>query len=172
MRELLAYAGGVRAGHRLKFWTPGGSSTPLLTDEHLDVPLDYEGVGGAGSMLGTKALEIFDETTCVVRAVQRWTYFYKHESCGKCTPCREGTFWLDKIYERLEAGTGTHEDLDKLLDISDSILGKAFCALGDGAASPVMSSIQYFRDEYVAHVEGGGCPFDPRDSMLIPNGKA
>lgn len=82
LRELLAYAGGVRAGHRLKFWTPGGSSTPLLTDEHLDVPLDYEGVGGAGSMLGTKALEIFDETTCVVRAVQRWTYFYKHESCG------------------------------------------------------------------------------------------
>ena len=94
LRELLDYAGGVRAGHRLKFWTPGGSSTPLLTDEHLDVPLDYEGVGAAGSMLGTKALEIFDETTCVVRAVRRWTEFYKHESCGKCTPCREGTFWL------------------------------------------------------------------------------
>lgn len=88
LRELLDYAGGVRAGHRLKFWTPGGSSTPLLTDEHLDVPLDYEGVGAAGSMLGTKALEIFDETTCVVRAVRRWTEFYKHESCGKCTPCR------------------------------------------------------------------------------------
>ena len=89
LRELLDYAGGVRAGHRLKFWTPGGSSTPLLTDEHLDVPLDYEGVGAAGSMLGTKALEIFDETTCAVRAVGRWTDFYKHESCGKCTPCRE-----------------------------------------------------------------------------------
>lgn len=82
LRELLDYAGGVRAGHRLKFWTPGGSSTPLLTDEHLDVPLDYEGVGAVGSMLGTKALEIFDETTCVVRAVRRWTEFYKHESCG------------------------------------------------------------------------------------------
>ncbi|MEE2851765.1 MAG: NADH-quinone oxidoreductase subunit NuoF [Actinomycetota bacterium] len=166
LRELLAYAGGVRAGHRLKFWTPGGSSTPLLTDEHLDVPLDYEGVGGVGSMLGTKALEIFDETTCVVRAVRRWTYFYKHESCGKCTPCREGTFWLDQIYERLETGKGTDEDIQKLLDISDTILGKSFCALGDGAASPVMSSIKFFRDEYVAHVEGGGCPFDPRDSML------
>src|ERR1700730_16873266 len=87
--ELLDYAGGVRAGHRLKFWTPGGSSTPILTDEHLDVPLDYEGVGAVGSMLGTKALQIFDETTCVVRAVRRWTQFYKHESCGKCTPCRE-----------------------------------------------------------------------------------
>jgi NADH-quinone oxidoreductase subunit F len=170
LRELLAYAGGVRAGHRLKFWTPGGSSTPLLTDEHLDVPLDYEGVGAAGSMLGTKALEIFDETTCVVRAVRRWTEFYKHESCGKCTPCREGTFWLDKIYERLETGKGTLEDIDKLSDISDTILGKSFCALGDGAASPVMSSIQHFRDEYVAHVEGGGCPFDPGESMLSPNG--
>jgi len=166
LRELLAYAGGVRAGHRLKFWTPGGSSTPLLTDEHLDVPLDYEGVGAVGSMLGTKALEIFDETTCVVRAVRRWTEFYKHESCGKCTPCREGTFWLDQIYKRLETGKGTLEDIDKLSDISDTILGKSFCALGDGAASPVMSSIQHFRDEYVAHVEGGGCPFDPQESML------
>jgi NADH-quinone oxidoreductase subunit F len=123
-------------------------------------------VGAAGSMLGTKALEIFDETTCVVRAVRRWTEFYKHESCGKCTPCREGTFWLDQIYERLETGEGTLEDIDKLSDISDTILGKSFCALGDGAASPVMSSIQHFRDEYVAHVEGGGCPFDPRESML------
>lgn len=127
-------------------------------------------MGGVGSMLGTKALEIFDETTCVVRAVRRWTYFYKHESCGKCTPCREGTFWLDQIYERLETGKGTAEDIDKLLDISDTILGKSFCALGDGAASPVMSSIKYFRDEYVAHVENGRCPFDPRDSMLTPNG--
>ena len=107
LRELLDYAGGVRAGHRLKFWTPGGSSTPLLTAEHLDVPLDYEGMGAAGSMLGTKALEIFDETTCVVRAVRRWTEFYAHESCGKCTPCREGTFWLAQIYERLETGKGT-----------------------------------------------------------------
>jgi NADH-quinone oxidoreductase subunit F len=172
LRELLAYAGGVRAGHRLKFWTPGGSSTPLLTEEHLDVPLDYEGVGAAGSMLGTKALEIFDETTCVVRAVRRWIEFYKHESCGKCTPCREGTFWLDQIYERLETGKGTLEDIDKLSDISDTILGKSFCALGDGAASPVMSSIQHFRDEYVAHVEGGSCPFDPRESMLAADGKA
>ena len=170
LRELLDYAGGVRAGHQLKFWTPGGSSTPLLTDEHLDVPLDYEGVGAAGSMLGTKALEIFDETTCVVRAVGRWIDFYKHESCGKCTPCREGTFWLSQIYHRLEAGHGTAEDLDKLLDISDAILGKSFCALGDGAASPVASSIQFFRDEYVAHIEGGGCPFDPRESMLAADG--
>ena len=168
LRELLEYAGGVRDGHRLKFWTPGGSSTPLLTDEHLDVPLDYGGVGAAGSMLGTKALQIFDDTTCVVRAVRRWTQFYAHESCGKCTPCREGTYWLAQIYERLEAGAATTGDLDKLADIADAIMGKAFCALGDGAASPIISSLRYFRDEYLAHVTGGGCPFDPRESMLTP----
>jgi len=167
--ELLDYAGGVRAGHRLKFWTPGGSSTPILTDQHLDVPLDYEGVGAVGSMLGTKALQIFDETTCVVRAVRRWTQFYEHESCGKCTPCREGTFWLAQIYERLENGEGTAADVDMLLDISDTINGKSFCALGDGAASPIISSIQHFRDEYIAHVTQQGCPFDPRDSMLVAN---
>jgi NADH-quinone oxidoreductase subunit F len=165
LRELLDYAGGVRAGHQLKFWTPGGSSTPILTAEHLDVPLDYENVAKAGSMLGTKALQIFDETTCVVRAVRRWTQFYAHESCGKCTPCREGTYWLAQIYERLETGHGRREDLDKLLDIADAILGKSFCALGDGAASPIMSSIKYFREEYVAHLDGG-CPFDPHASML------
>ena len=106
LRELLDMAGGMRDGHELKFWTPGGSSTPLLTAEHLDVPLDYEGVGAAGSMLGTKALQIFDETTCVVRAVLRWTEFYAHESCGKCTPCREGTYWLVQILRRLEDGRG------------------------------------------------------------------
>ncbi|MGK2880901.1 MAG: NADH-quinone oxidoreductase subunit NuoF [Mycobacterium sp.] len=165
LRELLGYAGGVRAGHELKFWTPGGSSTPLLTAHHLDVPLDYENMAGVGSMLGTKALQIFDETTCVVRAVRRWTQFYAHESCGKCTPCREGTYWLAQIYERLETGRGTEEDIDKLLDISDAIFGKSFCALGDGAASPVLSSIKYFRDEYLAHLDGG-CPFDPHASML------
>jgi NADH-quinone oxidoreductase subunit F len=177
LRELLEYAGGVRAGHELKFWTPGGSSTPLLTAEHLDVPLDYENVAKAGSMLGTKALQIFDETTCVVRAVRRWTQFYAHESCGKCTPCREGTYWLAQVYARLEEGHGGQErsdpgkpgadeaDIDKLLDISDAILGKSFCALGDGAASPIVSSIKYFRDEYLAHLDGG-CPFDPLASML------
>ncbi len=165
LRELLDYAGGVRAGHELKFWTPGGSSTPLLTAEHLDVPLDYEGVAAAGSMLGTKALQIFDETTCVVRAVRRWTQFYAHESCGKCTPCREGTYWLAQIYERLETGRGTPEDLDTLLDIADAINGKSFCALGDGAAAPILSSLQYFRSEYEAHL-GDGCPFDPYAAML------
>lgn len=166
LRQLLGYAGGIRDGRTLKFWTPGGSSTPMFTAEHLGVPLDYEGVAAAGSMLGTKALQIFDNTTCVVRAVLRWTEFYAHESCGKCTPCREGTYWLVQILRRLEAGGGTEEDLTKLLDVSDAVLGKSFCALGDGAASPIMSSLQYFRDEYLAHLAGRGCPFDPDDARL------
>jgi NADH-quinone oxidoreductase subunit F len=166
LRELLDMAGGVRAGHRLKFWTPGGSSTPLFTDEHLDVPLDFESVGAAGSMLGTRALQIFDETTCVVRAVLRWSEFYAHESCGKCTPCREGTYWYKQMLKRLENGQGSEEDLDTLLDLSDNILGRSFCALGDGATSPVTSSIQYFRDEYIRHFELGACPFDEAASTV------
>jgi NADH-quinone oxidoreductase subunit F len=167
LRELLDLAGGVRARHRLKFWTPGGSSTPILTDEHLDVPLDFEEMAAAGSLLGTRALQIFDETTCVVRAVLRWTEFYEHESCGKCTPCREGTFWMVRVLDRLEHGHGSEEDLEKLLDICDNILGRAFCALGDGAVAPVTSSIKYFRDEYLEHQKGGGCPFDPAAATLF-----
>ncbi len=167
LRELIDLAGGIREGHELKFWTPGGSSTPLLTAEHLDVPLDFEGVGAAGSMLGTRAIQLFDETTCVVRAVLRWTEFYKHESCGKCTPCREGTYWLAQTLANLERGQGSEEDLDKLLDECDNILGRAFCALGDGATSPITSSIQYFREEFIAHLVEGGCRFDPAASTLF-----
>src|SRR5215216_2696490 len=166
LRTLIELAGGVRHGHELKFWTPGGSSTPILTAEHLDVPLDFEAVGAAGSMLGTRALQIFDETTCVVRAVLRWTEFYKHESCGKCTPCREGTWWLVQVLRRILAGQGTHEDLDTLLDTCDNLLGRAFCALGDGAASPVMSSIKYFKQDYLDYIEGRTPP------MLAPMSEA
>ena len=168
LRELLDRAGGVRVGHTLKFWTPGGSSTPLLTPDHLDVPLDYEGVGAAGSMLGTKALQIFDDTTCVVRCVSRWTEFYAHESCGKCTPCREGTYWLVQVLRRIEAGQATMTDVDMLADITDSIVGKSFCALGDGAGSPITSSLKYFRDEYEQHITGAGCPFDHSKSTVFP----
>ncbi|HEX9553423.1 MAG TPA: NADH-quinone oxidoreductase subunit NuoF [Streptosporangiaceae bacterium] len=167
LRELLSLAGGVRAGHRLKFWTPGGSSTPIFTHEHLDVPLDFESVGAAGSMLGTRALQIFDETTCVVRATLRWMEFYEHESCGKCTPCREGTYWIVQLLHSLERGEGSDADLDKLLDICDNILGRAFCPFGDGAISPVVSSIKYFRDEFIEHSKHGGCPFDPAASTLF-----
>ena len=168
LRELLDMAGGVRTGHELKFWTPGGSSTPIFTAEHLDVPLDYESVGKAGSMLGTRALQIFDETVSVVRAVTRWLEFYKHESCGKCTPCREGTYWLVAVLKRLEAGQGRPGDLEVLSDVSDSILGKAFCPLGDGAVSPVQSGLKYFRDEFEAGMHTpADVLFPPEKSSLF-----
>jgi NADH-quinone oxidoreductase subunit F len=167
LRELLDLAGGVREGHQLKFWTPGGSSTPLLTDEHLDIPLDYEGVAGAGSMLGTKALQVFDETTSVVRAVLRWTEFYKHESCGKCTPCREGTWWLVQILERLAAGKGREGDIETLLDLSDNIFGRSFCALADGATAPITSAIQYFRDEFEAGMHTSARELFPPEASTL-----
>jgi NADH-quinone oxidoreductase subunit F len=172
LRELLDLTGGIRAGHRLKFWTPGGSSTPLFTDQHLDVPLDFESVAAAGSMLGTRSLQIFDETTCVVRVVLRWIQFYEHESCGKCTPCREGSYWVVQLLAQLEQGRASvandvEADLDKLLDICDNITGRAFCALGDSIQAPVASSIKYFRDEYIEHQRIGGCPFDPAASTLF-----
>jgi NADH-quinone oxidoreductase subunit F len=167
LRELLDLAGGMRAGNRLKFWTPGGSSTPLFTDEHLDVPLDYESVAKAGSMLGTRSIQLFDETTCVVRVALRWSQFYEHESCGKCTPCREGSYWVVQILEALEDGTGSESDLAKLIDICDNITGRAFCALGDSIQAPIVSSIRFFRDEYLEHLRIGGCPFDPARSALF-----
>jgi NADH-quinone oxidoreductase subunit F len=167
LRELLDLAGGIRAGHRLKFWTPGGSSTPLFTEQQLDVPLDYESVAAAGSMLGTRSIQLFDETTCVVRVTLRWVEFYQHESCGKCTPCREGSYWVVQLLQELEAGQGSDADLDKLLDICDNITGRSFCALGDSIQAPVTSSIKYFRDEYIEHQRLGGCPFDPAASTLF-----
>lgn len=168
MRELLEMAGGVREGHELKFWTPGGSSTPIFTAEHLDVPLTYDDVSAAGSMLGTRALQVFDETVSVVKAVSRWIQFYKHESCGKCTPCREGTFWLAQVLGRLEAGQGNPGDIELLLDLCDNILGKAFCALGDGATSPVTSAVQYFRAEFEAGMHTAADElFPPERSSLF-----
>jgi len=169
LRELLEMAGGMRdPSKKLKFWTPGGSSTAMFTDQHLDVPLDFESVAAAGSMLGTRALQIFDETVSVVRAVSRWTDFYAHESCGKCTPCREGTFWLKQIMERLEHGEGTQGDIDKLLDICGSILFRSFCPLGDGATSCVTSAVQYFREEFEAGTHTAAADlFPPAASTLF-----
>ena len=150
LRELIDLGGGMREGSELKFWTPGGSSTPLLTADHLDMPLDFESVAAAGSMLGTRALQLFDQTTSVVRCVLRWTEFYKHESCGKCTPCREGTWWLAQTLRRLDEGKGQSGDIELLVDLCDNILGRAFCALGDGATSPITSAIEHFREEFEA----------------------
>jgi NADH-quinone oxidoreductase subunit F len=160
-------AGGVLDGKRLKAWTPGGSSTPFLTEEHLDVGLDFESIAEAGSLLGTGALMVTDERDCMVRACQRLLQFYAHESCGKCTPCREGTWWVTRMLTRIEEGHGRPEDLPLLGEIGDNILFKAFCALADGAVSPITSTLKYFRDEYEEHVRLGRCPFtEPRAPQL------
>ena len=148
MRELIELSGGIRQGHKLKFFTPGGSSTPILTDEHLDLPLDYEGMAGAGTMLGTKALQVFDDTVSVVRTTLRFVEFYKHESCGKCTPCREGTWWLVQLLMAFERGEAQEGDVDKLLDICENIGGRSFCALADGAVAAVTSAVKHFREEF------------------------
>jgi NADH-quinone oxidoreductase subunit F len=165
------YAGGVVDGREVKAWTPGGSSTPLLTNEHLDTPMDFESIQAAGSLLGTAAMMVLDDRDCVVDAVLRMTKFYAHESCGKCTPCREGTWWLSRVLTRLERGQGRMEDMPLLDDVGGKILFKAFCALADGAVSPIQSSLKYFMDEYRAHVEGRGCPFVHRAPLEPATGR-
>jgi NADH-quinone oxidoreductase subunit F len=161
-RELIEeYAGGVRDDKKLKAWTPGGSSTPFLTADHLDVRMGFDEVQAAGSLLGTKAMIVLDETDCVVDAVLRFTQFYAHESCGKCTPCREGTWWMTRVLRRMEHGTGRVEDIDLMKDVGSKMLFKSFCALADGAVSPIDSSIKFFRDEYEEHVRLGRCPLKP-----------
>jgi NADH-quinone oxidoreductase subunit F len=151
-------AGGVRGGRALKAWTPGGSSTPLLTAEHVDTPLDYESVAVAGSLLGTGAVMVLDDTDCVVDAAQRMTRFYAHESCGKCTPCREGTWWAERVLARIADGHGREEDLPVMEDMGRHIMFRAFCALADGAAAVIESSLKHFREEFEEHVRLGRCP--------------
>jgi NADH-quinone oxidoreductase subunit F len=170
-RELIeGYAGGVRGGRSVKAWTPGGSSTPFLTADHLDTPMDFDSIAAVGSLLGTKAMIVLDETDCVVDSVLRFTQFYAHESCGKCTPCREGTWWLTRVLRRLETGVGRAEDIDLMKDLGGNMLFKSFCALADGAVSPIDSSIKYFRDEYEEHVRLGRCPFKDEPSRLAAVG--
>jgi len=151
-------AGGVLGGRALKAWTPGGSSTPMLTAGHLDVGLDYESLAEAGSMLGTAAIMVMDETDCVVDCATRMVRFYAHESCGKCTPCREGSWWATRVLERLEDGEGRSADLPIVRDLGANLLFRAFCALADGTASVINSSLQHFPDEFEEHVRLGGCP--------------
>jgi NADH-quinone oxidoreductase subunit F len=167
-REIIeGMAGGVLGGHKLKAWTPGGSSTPFLTADHLDTPMDFESIADAGSLLGTGALIVLDETDCIVEATRRFSEFYAHESCGKCTPCREGTWWTTRILGRLEDGLGRKEDLPLLDEVGGHILFKAFCALADGAVSPISSSLKYFSEEYEAHVSGKGCPLGDKPAEIL-----
>jgi NADH-quinone oxidoreductase subunit F len=154
------FAGGVKGGKKLKAFTPGGSSTPFLGAQHLDVGMDFESIAAAGSLLGTGAVIVLAEDACMVRATYRFMKFYEHESCGKCTPCREGTFWLSRVLWRLENGEGRDEDLKILQDASGNMLFRSFCALADGAVSPVQSSLKLFMDEYKAHIQRKGCPFE------------
>jgi NADH-quinone oxidoreductase subunit F len=151
-------AGGMLGGKTLKAWTPGGSSTPMLTAEHLDVGLDYESLAAAGSMLGTAAIMVMDETDCVVDAASRMVRFYAVESCGKCTPCREGGWWATRVLDRIEHGYGRDEDLPVMRDLGKNVLFRAFCALADGTASVINSSLKHFMDEYEEHVRLGACP--------------
>ncbi len=170
MRELLDYAGGIREGHEIKFWLPGGSSVPLLTADHLDTPLTYEDMVEAGSMLGTGTPMVFDETTSVVKAITRWLEFYKHESCGKCTPCREGTYWITGTLEKFQGGFAEEREVDELVELCNQIMGRSFCALGDAAATPYPGALKYFRDEFTAALtQRPDEVFDPSATMVIPS---
>ena len=156
MRELITYAGGMKSDLPLKFWIPGGSSVPMLTADHLDIPLTYEDMAAAGTMLGTGTPMVFDTSTSVVKAVIRWIEFYKHESCGKCTPCREGTYWMVDILKRMEKGKAQLSDMDLLVDISAQISGRSFCALGDAAATPFPAALKYFKEEFEEVIKMAG----------------
>lgn len=162
-RDLIeGFAGGMKDGKALKAFTPGGaSSTPFFGPEELDVSMDWESVQAAGSLLGTGAIIVFNEDRCMVRAAHRFTAFYAHESCGKCTPCREGTYWLEQTLRRVEDGRAREEDLKTLLDVANSIPGRSFCALGDFSAAPVQSVAQRWQADFRKHIgSGGGCPIE------------
>jgi len=156
--KLLEMAGGVRGGRKLKAVIPGGSSMPVLPAEiMMQTDMDYDSIAKAGSMLGSGAVIVMDETTCMVRALQRLSYFYFEESCGQCTPCREGTGWLYRLVHRIEHEQGRPEDLETLISVADNIAGRTICALGDAAALPVKSFIKHFRDEFQFHIDQKRC---------------
>jgi NADH-quinone oxidoreductase subunit F len=158
LREIIeTHAGGIRGGRRLKAVIPGGASTPMLTAEHLDVRMDFTSLLAAGSLLGSGAVIVMDDRSCMVHAAAVLARFFAHESCGKCTPCREGTGWLHQVYSRMLAGDGRTGDIDLLLAVCGKMKGKCFCPLGEGAIQPVLSSIKYFREEYERCIREHGC---------------
>jgi NADH-quinone oxidoreductase subunit F len=166
LRELIFdIGGGVRDGRELKAIIPGGSSVPVLTPDQLDTPMDYDSIAAAGSFFGSAAVMVIDDRCCMVQLALRAEKFYMHESCGKCTPCREGTRWLVQILEKIEEGRAEYADLDLLDNVGSRILGRSLCALGDFAVYPVQSYLLKFRGEFEAHVERGGCPFGGESSV-------
>jgi NADH-quinone oxidoreductase subunit F len=157
LRQLIEeYAGGVREGRGLKAVIPGGSSTPVLSADEIDVPLDFEGIGRAGSMLGSAGTIVLDDSRSMVEVARILTHFYKHESCGKCSPCREGTGWMLQLIERIETGSGSERDLDHLKSVCDAIAGKTLCPFGDAAIAPALSTMAKFRPEYEYYLRHKG----------------
>ena len=156
--DLLEMAGGVRNGRKLKAVIPGGSSVPVVPGKiMLDLDMDYDSLSKAGTMLGAGSVIVMDDSTCMVKALARLSHFYYEESCGQCTPCREGTGWLARVVHRIEHGQGQPEDLDLLNDVASRIGGRTICALGDAAAMPVASFLKHFRTEFEYHIEHGKC---------------
>ena len=171
-RSVNHYGGGTLSGRPIRAIQVGGPLGAYFGVDKFGTSADYESMLAAGGMLGHGGIVLFDETVNLAKQARFAMEFCALESCGKCTPCREGTWWLVQILRDLENGKGSEADLAKLLDICDNLLGRSFCALGDGAASPIMSSIKYFRDEYIAHLTNGSCPFDPVASTLFASSKA
>jgi NADH-quinone oxidoreductase subunit F len=168
--ELLEMCGGMRGGRKLKAVIPGGSSSPVIPGATMmDCTMDYDSISKAGSMLGSGAVIVMDETTCMVKALDRLSFFYYEESCGQCTPCREGTNWLYKIVHRIENGLGRPEDLDMLNSITGNIMGRTICALGDAASMPVQSFIKHFGDEFEYHIKNKTC-LVPKDVQWAGSG--
>ena len=166
MRELIYdWAGGIADGRELKAVIPGGSSVPALTPEQIDTPLDYDSLAAVGTFFGAASLIVVDDRCCMVQLAIRSTKFYMHESCGKCTPCREGTRWMVQLLERIEDGTASYGDIDLLANLGDRILGRSLCALGDFAVYPVRSYLQHWRPEFEAHLEQRGCPFGGESTL-------
>ena len=156
--ELLEMAGGMKDGYKLKAVIPGGSSSPVLPGEvMMNLNMDYDSIQNAGSMLGSGAVIVIDDSQCMVKLLDRISYFYYEESCGQCTPCREGTGWLYRVVHRIEHGQGRQEDLDLLDDVTAKIMGRTICALGDAAAMPVAAFIKHYRDEFQYHIDNGKC---------------
>jgi len=159
LREIIYdYAGGVPGNKRIKAVIPGGASTPMLREDQLDTAMDFESLAAAGSALGTGAIVVMDEDTCMVDVALRTARFFAHESCGRCTPCRIGSLRIMETLERLEGGHGSWEDLDRLQMLCQSIAGRTFCPMGDAEVAPIRSSLALFRDEYEAHIKQGRCP--------------